>query len=1060
MTTTRTRRTTRRRRTRSPLRLLVMRSVLLSSALILLLGLSPLQIHGSSTKSDKNEEVIRRHLETYFNLEQLERYGSMDLGFFGQLIGNTGLGTLVDDQELILILAGLEEQVFIEEFQAYYQQPGYKKYEVGERPKFGDLFIGQISDPVLFRRFILNAALSDYRHLTLSQRVNYDLVDFAEFDDLTLTEMEQIVRNYNAVGESWVVHPGKYPQAEMWTKHPELYHFFVDVAKDPEELKFYLGKIDRLFELGLEKERERSQITLVGTTDKTSPEYQTKLDEHRKKTKEELFDDIRDILTRRGVNVTHAVPPYLWELTRIRVLREIQSFMDSGNRWSERLILEDFFVSIRGASTSPPPFGWLNDDYHHCDWEGVTCGVINKRNVHPRCLQLCNEGCPVGIFEVAEERYNRTRTYKIYCPKSRIDPPLEGVTMIELINKNFQGTLSPYLYQLKWLHKLHLFDNKIKGTLPDSYGAFHSLQSMDLENNKISGKIPWSLSQLRDTLRELWLGGNQLEGTLPPDFHQLHLLEYFGVAGNQLTGPIPLYEDMVSLLSFVANDNALMGRIFPYWPKNIELLNVANNQLTGEFSDKFSALDNLLEINVENNRLSGPIYVQPLTELHRLVALKLGNNDLSGEINYEQKYWDGTESLELFEAQNNNFVGRWPIHLFNANGKGEHLRHIDLSGNQFTGTIPSSVQALQVVENLNLAYNQGTGDLDYLGNIGYKYKLNITGNKFTGDVPAALCGKTNKAKWSDLWVECDSIACPPGTFHPDGAANYRGGCLKCTDPPEPPAEKVIRDDGAEYFIYATPKETRLGQSICHSRKYAIGDLNADGVVFEHEALRLIWSSTGGRSWSDKFSNWNDRASTKKCTYTGVTCNRAGDVIKLDLRGAELCKDVEDKCWGLPKEITALEHLQELYISGNSFFSGTIPKELGMLRQLRVLDTSRCVRLGGTIPTELGSLKSLVSLNLSECNWSGSIPSELAQLASLQKLNLGLNHQMSGPLPENIGNLHSIKVLSAWIILCLYAHISVVCGFSHLCVLTLFPNQCTGNPLVANEFIFDDTFLSW
>lgn len=549
----------------------------------------------------------------------------MDLGLFGQLIGNTGLGTLVDDHGLILILAGLEEQVFIEEFQAYYQQPGYKKYEVGKRPKFGDLFIDQISDPVLFRRFILNAALSDYRHLTLSQRVNYDLVDFAEFDDLTLTEMEQI----DAVGESWVVHPGKYPQAEMWTKHPELYQLFVDVAKDPEELKFYLGKIDRLFELGLE-ERQRSQITLVGTTDKTSPEYQTKLDEHRKKTKEELFDEIRDILTRRGVNVTHGVPPYLWELSRIRVLREIQTYMDSGHRWSERLLLEDFFVSIRGGSTSTPPFGWMSEDFHHCDWEGVTCGVTNRRSVHPRCLELCNEeGCPVGIFEATEERYNRTRTYKIYCPKSRIDPPLDGVTAIELTNKNLQGTLSPHLYQLKWLHKLHLFDNKIEGTLPDSYGAFHSLQSMDLENNKLNGTISWSLSQLRDTLRELWLGGNQLEGALLPDLRELHLLEYFGVAGNQLTGPIPLYEDMVILLSFVANDNAFTGKLFPYWSQNIELLNVANNQLTGEFSDKFSALDNLLEINLENNHLSGPIYVQPLAQLHRLVALKLGNNDLS-----------------------------------------------------------------------------------------------------------------------------------------------------------------------------------------------------------------------------------------------------------------------------------------------------------------------------------------------------------------------------------------------------------------------------------------------
>mmetsp|Transcript_17405 Transcript_17405/g.49822 ORF Transcript_17405/g.49822 Transcript_17405/m.49822 type:complete len:1322 (-) Transcript_17405:68-4033(-) len=992
---------------------------MLLSVLLLLLFSPPQLIDCSSRTSSKNEKVIRRHLKTYFTSEELDRHGSGDLGFFGQLIGKSGLGTSVDDEGLTLILAGLDEQVFVEEFQAYYQQPGHRRYEVGERPKFDDLFIGQISDPIIFRRFILNGALSDYRQLTLSQRVDYDLVDFTEFAVLTLTEMEQIVRNYNAVGESWVVHPGRYPEAEIWVKHPELYQLFVDVAMDPEELKFYLGKLDRLFEIGLEEERQRSKVTLVGTTDKASPEYQTKLDEHRKKTKDELFDEIRDILTRRGVNVTHDVPPYLWELSRIRVLREIQSFMDSGNRWSERLVLEDFFVSIRGASTATPPFGWLDDDYHHCDWEGVTCGVTNKRDVNPRCLELCNlEGCPVGIFEANEQRrpsphdydpdYSLTRTYKVYCPKSRIDPPLEGVTMIELTKKNLQGTLSPFLYHLKWLHKLHLFDNKIQGTIPDSYGAFHSMQSMDMENNLISGKIPWSLSQLKETLRELWLGGNRLGGALPPDLRELHLLEYFGVAGNQLTGEIPLCEDMVSLLSFVANDNALTGNFYPYWPGNIELLNVANNELTGTFSDKFSALDTLLEINAENNRLSGRLYVQPLSRLHRLVALKLGNNDLSGEINYEKKWWDGTPELELIEMQNNSFDGPWPIHLFDANGKSEHLRHIDLSGNSFEGTIPSSVQALKVLRKLDLAYNKGSGTLDFLGNIGYQYQLNVTGNKFTGEVPDSLCGKTNRVKWSELWVACDSIACPPGFFHPDGASNFRGGCLKCTDPPEPPAEKLVDDTGLEVFVYAIPKQTRLGQSICHSRQYVVGDLNADGVVYEHEALRLIWSSTGGRNWSDKFSNWNDRANTKKCDYTGVTCNKAGDVVTLDLRGANLCKDAESDCWGLPKEILALEHLEELYISGNSFFKGTIPKELGLLKQLKVLDTSRCIRLGGTIPPELSSLKSLVSLNLSECNWSGSIPTELAQLTSLEQLNIGLNHQMSGPLPENIGDLHSIK----------------------------------------------------
>lgn len=301
--------------------------------------------------------------------------------------------------------------------------------------------------------------------------------------------------------------------------------------------------------------------------------------------------------------------------------------------------------------------------------------------------------------------------------------------------------------------------------------------------------------------------------------------------------------------------------------------------------------------------------------------------------------------------------------------------------NNFEGPVPTEVGTMAKLEIFSMSYNKLSGSLpSEVGRIMPMVEFNISANALTGTVPSSVCGETRTDLWSRLWTACDSIACPPGSFHPDGAANYRGSCVKCSDPPS---------NDKNDSIGLAPLHQRLGQTTCKSVTYAIGDLNGDGEVYEHEALRLLWLSTHGLNWGDRFDDWDDRKGTKKCKLTGVTCNKQGDVVKLDLKGANLCFDgsggpmMEGVCFGIPSEIGVMENLEILDFSSNEYFSGTIPDEIASLKRLKVFEMSRCPRVTGTLPVALGKLKNLRTLDLSESNWSGQIPSELTRLESLE-----------------------------------------------------------------------------
>ena len=196
--------------------------------------------------------------------------------------------------------------------------------------------------------------------------------------------------------------------------------------------------------------------------------------------------------------------------------------------------------------------------------------------------------------------------------------------------------------------------------------------------------------------------------------------------------------------------------------------------------------------------------------------------------------------------------------------------------------------------------------------------------------------------------------------------------------------------------------------------------SADGGN-DNAALMALYNATDGANWS-RSDNWGTDAPLDR--WYGITVDRNGRVIRLDLRGNQLSGPIPaelgnlvnlESLWlninqlsgPIPTEFGNLANLERLVLRDNQL-SGPIPPQLGNLANLRWLWLEDN-QLSGPIPAQLGNLANFVTLRLSGNQLSGPIPAQLGNLANLEWLVLS-NNQLSGPIPAELGNLADLLAL--------------------------------------------------
>ena len=522
-----------------------------------------------------------------------------------------------------------------------------------------------------------------------------------------------------------------------------------------------------------------------------------------------------------------------------------------------------------------------------------------------------------------------------------------------------------------------------------------------LPYNGLTGEIPPELGNLAN-LEQLWLYGNGLMGEIPPELGNLANLEWLYLDSNALMGEIPPeLGNLANLKGLYLADNRLTGEIPPELGNlaNLEGLDLHYNGLMGEIPPELGNLANLKGLYLADNRLTGEIPPE-LGDLANLESLYLGDNGLTGEI-----------PSELGDLAN--------------------LEGLYLDYNGLTGVIPPAFSDLPNLKRFGWDKNAGLCAPGTRPFISFAESLDEQAGPFCHEADAVVLRSVYHSTRGSAWassggwlkpgpladwygVETDSVSGRVSglDLSRNGLSGELLGNLTSLD-----LLQELRLDGngqlgGRLRLGMTALPLRIlsydGTNLCTPPNPAFrtwlrsipshsGTGNECPPLTDRDVLKILFGSTGGRSWDDH-DNWLTDAPLEE--WYGVWTDASGRVKWLSLGDNGLAGKI-------PPELGDLANLESLYL-GHNGLTGEIPSELGNLASLQFLYLGDN-RLTGEIPSELGDLASLEGLWLDSNRLTGVIPSELGDLANLESLYLGDN-RLTGEIPSELGKLTNLKRL--------------------------------------------------
>ncbi|GIQ87071.1 hypothetical protein KIPB_009039 [Kipferlia bialata] len=166
---------------------------------------------------------------------------------------------------------------------------------------------------------------------------------------------------------------------------------------------------------------------------------------------------------------------------------------------------------------------------------------------------------------------------------------------------------------------------------------------------------------------------------------------------------------------------------------------------------------------------------------------------------------------------------------------------------------------------------------------------------------------------------------------------------------------------------------------------------------EKEVLEEIYTHTNGPYWTQD-NNW--LSVVPYCYWTGVTCNKRGQISGLDLTGFGLTGD-------LPSELGCLPYLKTLVLSDNNLTS-TIPSSIGYLSHLQEF-YAESAGLTGPIPSSVCDLEHIMKVHIGRNSLTGSLPECMYQMEHLLEWHSEVN-ALSGAVPLEIERLEYLTEL--------------------------------------------------
>ncbi|XP_062231926.1 receptor-like protein kinase 5 [Phragmites australis] len=495
----------------------------------------------------------------------------------------------------------------------------------------------------------------------------------------------------------------------------------------------------------------------------------------------------------------------------------------------------------------------------------------------------------------------------------------------------------------------------LAGTVPEAIGGLSGLTVLDLHNTSVGGGFPAFLYNLTG-ITSINLSKNQLGGELPADIGRLGAggnLTYLALDHNNFTGEIPAAVSKLKRLTYLA---------------------LNENQLTGTIPPELGELTSLQTLKLEVNPFGAGILPQSFKNLTKLRTVWMGQCKLTGEF---PSYVTEMSEIEWLDLSGNAFTGSIPSGIWNL----QKLQYLYLYKNNLSGdlVINGPIGATGLVE-VDLSENQLSGTIsESFGSLVNLRLLNLHQNYLSGEIPASIVQLPSLVF---LWLWSNNLT----------------GVLPAELGKQTPLLRDIQIDENDFY-------GPIPVGICDHRQLwvltASGNrLNGSIPTSLANCPALIWLQLQDNDLSGEVpaALWTE---TKLTTLYLHNNGQLGGSLpeKLYWNLTRLFIDNNRFTGRLPASAPRLQKFH----AGNNLFSGDIPAGfVAGMPLLQELDLS-VNQLSGAIPANIASISGLSQMNFSNNQLTGEIPAGLGSMPVLTLLDLSSN-QLSGAIPPALGSL--------------------------------------------------------
>ncbi|XP_040943992.1 receptor-like protein 56 isoform X1 [Gossypium hirsutum] len=288
------------------------------------------------------------------------------------------------------------------------------------------------------------------------------------------------------------------------------------------------------------------------------------------------------------------------------------------------------------------------------------------------------------------------------------------------LNSNlFNNSVFASLNKLLNLKTLSI-SNQLKGPIDTKdLDAFTSLRELNMRANELIDFVIHKESNVSRNVEEIYLDYSTLNTNILQSIGVLVSLKTLSLYACGLIGPLP-NQGWCDL-------------------RNLEVLDVSGNALEGMLPHCFSNLTALRVLDISRNHFQIPLSFAPFANLSNLKALLSNENKMVTEPSFYTSIPKFQfEVISLSKCITSQQLSRkLPTFLYYQ----YDLRYVDLSHNNFSGTVPSwLLENNTKLEDLILKGNSFTSPLSFssalISNVS---SIDISENKIQGQIPTSTC---------------------------------------------------------------------------------------------------------------------------------------------------------------------------------------------------------------------------------------------------------------------------------------------------------------------------------